>query len=566
MNPIHLNLEIDIDYLAARPVTVRVLGDTTIKSLIQQLVNDLNLSSDEGWSLSYQDEVLDPDQTLASCLPAIDQEIKLLLSQEISQSDSDNKTSSLSEPNWDDLDDDTEESISVDSFSMDCQEDQTVLSCSDDFFSGSDVEDPLDAEMLLTEDDAEMVGLGDEVANASLAASFASELPAPPAPLEKDFSPEPTKQFAQRRATVRYYNRMNPERAYPLLVIISKKAIQKVQKRNVAQDKSGPFQVALDSPVEIEPIIPGCDCYPPKITTRLSSKDLEVTFRIVPRVIGKIDGSSVKISQDNLSLAEIPIDVAIKKRVGAMLCAASTILLPAASSLLHHFEVDFAQQNAEGFSFYVSALHLLFNWITPVGLTMGLGVVTGLLWWTSSPRKRDVFWDINKSPADLLLAQISSQTDSQQRLQAFLNILRDYPDHHPTLLQYSDFQVQLQDFEQALIGYERAFELGSAQSQHYARASLCASKMNDTETALSILQQAEEDLPVEQFSGAMFFNLACYLTRLGKYDTAMSYLPRAIAAVYQKVESYKNDPDLLPLRELPEFQELVENLVATVDS
>ena len=78
MNPIHLNLEIDIDYLAARPVTVRVLGDTTIKSLIQQLVNDLNLSSDEGWSLSYQNEVLNPDQTLASCLPAIDQEIKLL--------------------------------------------------------------------------------------------------------------------------------------------------------------------------------------------------------------------------------------------------------------------------------------------------------------------------------------------------------------------------------------------------------------------------------------------------------------------------------------------------------
>src|SRR5262249_23121759 len=37
------------------------------------------------------------------------------------------------------------------------------------------------------------------------------------------------------QATVRYYQQMNPERMFPLLVVLSKKAVQEVVKRGVAQ-------------------------------------------------------------------------------------------------------------------------------------------------------------------------------------------------------------------------------------------------------------------------------------------------------------------------------------------
>src|SRR5205807_2180150 len=68
----------------------------------------------------------------------------------------------------------------------------------------------------------------------------------------------------ERRAAVRYYHRMNPERMFPLLVVLSRQSLQEVVKRGVAQAESTGFRVALDSLVEVEPILPGCGCFPPK--------------------------------------------------------------------------------------------------------------------------------------------------------------------------------------------------------------------------------------------------------------------------------------------------------------
>lgn len=71
----------------------------------------------------------------------------------------------------------------------------------------------------------------------------------------------------KRHATVRYYNRMNPETVYPLLVMVTKQMVEKVTKADTDQKSSGPFQARLDLPLEIEPIIPGCTCYPAIIST-----------------------------------------------------------------------------------------------------------------------------------------------------------------------------------------------------------------------------------------------------------------------------------------------------------
>jgi hypothetical protein len=147
---------------------------------------------------------------------------------------------------------------------------------------------------------------------------------------------------------------MNPERVYPLLVVISKEAIKKVQKKGTEQLSSGPFKVDVESPVEIEPLVPGCHCYPPRITARLGQGDLAATFRIVPHMLGTVEGAFVSIRQDHACLAEIPLQMKVVKRGWVVLSGAMTFLLPALSSFLKHFGVDLTPESEAGFNLYVS--------------------------------------------------------------------------------------------------------------------------------------------------------------------------------------------------------------------
>jgi len=214
------------------------------------------------------------------------------------------------------------------------------------------------------------------------------------APLDKPSTN--AKKSTIRRATVRYYNRMNPERIYPLLVMITRDMVEKVHKKHTDQRTSTPFAVDVDTPVEIEPVLPGCDCYPPKMLTRLDEGDKTLTFRVAPRVMGRVEGAVVSIRQDHGSLAEVELDVKVVKRTLAAACGAATFLLPGLSAVMKHFGLDFETQKGQGFNLYLSVARLMFDNVSPMALTALLGVATALLWWLTRPRTRDVFWDVEK--------------------------------------------------------------------------------------------------------------------------------------------------------------------------
>ena len=55
----------------------------------------------------------------------------------------------------------------------------------------------------------------------------------------------------------------------------------------------------------------------------------------------------------------------------------------------------------------------------------------------------------------------------------------------------------------------------------------------------------------------MLFNLGCYLSRCGDFDKAMVYLRKAVAAGFLKEKSFRQDPDLAPLRSRADFWELL---------
>ncbi len=56
------------------------------------------------------------------------------------------------------------------------------------------------------------------------------------------------------------------------------------------------------------------------------------------------------------------------------------------------------------------------------------------------------------------------------------------------------------------------------------------------------------------------YNAACSLTRLKRFDEALTWLQRAVDGGYQKRQELEEDDDLAPLRERPEFHQLLSRM------
>jgi len=200
----------------------------------------------------------------------------------------------------------------------------------------------------------------------------------------------------ERRATVRYYSRMNPDRVFPLLVMLTREEVEKVVKQHVEQTATGPLTLAKDVPLEIEPVLPGCQCHPPKVSCRVGDANDVFTFYVVPHVLGDITGARVLIRQDHASIAEIKLEMRVVQRTLVVASGLSTFLVPAASAAMNHFGLDFKPK--DGSSPYLAALNFLFGEVPPVVLTGVLALVTLGLYWYTRPKGRDVFFDISTKP------------------------------------------------------------------------------------------------------------------------------------------------------------------------
>jgi hypothetical protein len=210
--------------------------------------------------------------------------------------------------------------------------------------------------------------------------------------------------LVERQATIRYYHRMSPERMFPLLVVISRKEILKVIKKNVAQKQSEKFQVALDSDVEIEPVLPGCDCFPPKETVRITSAEATARFWVVPHVLGEVMHARVMVRQDGAVLAEVPLEICVSKQTLTLFAGAMNFCVPFVSMLLKQSHLSLS--SAEG---HAGVLAALVGWallvLSPEVMAGLLLLATvGLYLWLR-PRQRDVFWDIQPAGASTTAPQ-----------------------------------------------------------------------------------------------------------------------------------------------------------------
>lgn len=209
-------------------------------------------------------------------------------------------------------------------------------------------------------------------------------------------SREMRRRVAERRATVRYYTRMNPDRMFPLLVILSAEEVAEIVKAKVKQAASEKFEVEEGSVVEVEPVLPGCDCYPPRQALTVDADGATAaTIWVVPRVLGRVHGARVVIRQGAKVLAEVPLEVKVAKQTLAVACGLMSLAAPYLTMGLKSLKLDYASQKEEGFPLYQRAGSWVAENLRPEWLGLGFLGLAVLLYLWMRPRRRDVFWSVS---------------------------------------------------------------------------------------------------------------------------------------------------------------------------
>jgi hypothetical protein len=381
----------------------------------------------------------------------------------------------------------------------------------------------------------------------------------------------------ERRATVRYYSRMSPERLFPLLVILSRAEVEQVAKRGVRQATSEAFKVAEGSLVEVEPVLPGCDCYPPTQEVRVAGGEVSVTFWVAPAVLGRVMQARVVVRQGGEPLAEVPLDIRVARQGITRLMGALSLVLPFGLMLLKMHGLDFEAQAQEGFGLYAQLAGWLVRSLTPEVLTsLLLAATVGLYLWLR-PRRREVFWDIKTrqgaEPVEAATPEAEPHSndlygrakrafargDGREGERLLGELLAAKPLHTAALLCLARRRGGGEP-RAALKLYERALATGKCGAIDYFRASLVALEATGAARALAILKEAEATLPPGEMKGPLWYNMGCFSARMGRFPDALRYLNKAVDAGFADLEKFRGDPDLGPLRWKPGFRQLLDEI------
>ena len=368
----------------------------------------------------------------------------------------------------------------------------------------------------------------------------------------------------ERRSTVRYFERMNPCRVYPLLVAFTKDALEEIVVSDVRQKTASKLQLDLSESLFVEPILPGCTCHPPIQTLRLRNPndEGECRFFVVPMIQGPVAGAHIVIRQGEKIVAKLDLELTVVPTTWTMISAVLTLVVPFAVALLQQFQMNIVDKVQDSAGFYVAITMFAVAYTPAWVLTATLFTVTLLLFWHSRPREHDVFWTVSTTPADTRFAKIQklSQSDLSEAANQLERFLKENPTHRKGLIFYANWHFNDQAYEHALDGFERALKLGKLKCRGYLRASISAARLANYQRALEIVRRAELDLPEDELWAVMLFNGGCYACRVAEYKESMDYLRRAINAGYRKREKFELDPDLTPLRNDPDFKQLIKSL------
>lgn len=384
--------------------------------------------------------------------------------------------------------------------------------------------------------------------------------PATPAESPSRGPERPTSSVATvaRRGTVRYHSRMNPERVYPLMVAITEQALSNPQMRDVRQATGNVFKLSVGEPLEIEPVIPGCTCYPPIVSSIASSKDLSAQFHIVPSAVGRITGAKVILRQSHVVLSELPLEIRVVSRNMAIFSSIATFAMPATSSVLQHFGLNI-EAGSDQANPYIVLAGLVLQQISPLTLTLVLGGATCALAWHAWPRSQEVFWDTGLRTPEEALRLIKRKIESSPgaAYRELDTLLHDNPHLTDARLLKAELDLRGRRYTKAIDGFLTAFSDGTADADDYEQLYRVSARHSTPQQTLKVLEQAEHSLEENAIPSKLLYNLACYQARLGQEDAAMISLRKAFTNGYAKFDLARKDKDLRALHSRSDFRELL---------
>lgn len=202
----------------------------------------------------------------------------------------------------------------------------------------------------------------------------------------------------RRQATVRYYSQMNPERMVPLLVVLSAEVVAEIQQKAVKQTQGEAFDVKADALLVIEPVLPGCDCYPRTETVRVTAEPVEAKFHVVPRVLGTIESARIVIRHDGEIVSQVALEMKVTKQTIAIICGILGLIGPYLMFGLRSLGLDPESQQQDGFPIYNQAASWFLDHVRPEFLGFALlALAIGFYFWMR-PKQKDQFWNVTTKP------------------------------------------------------------------------------------------------------------------------------------------------------------------------
>jgi hypothetical protein len=330
---------------------------------------------------------------------------------------------------------------------------------------------------------------------------------------------------------------MYPKQLFPLLVVLSREQIRAVAEKAFEQAASKEFTVARGAVVEVEPILPGCTCYPPVHRVTVADEPAQARFYVAAEVLGPVTGARVVVSQGGQVLAEIPLEVKVRRQTLAWACAFAALVAP---YLLKYFKLDLDTQLQQDFDLYFRIIHGAVAALAalPWWVLTGLGLAAaGGLWQWFRPREEQI-WNVELlSPGGPPQAGPASGWLPEARR-----------------------HFERQQYAEALRLYEEGLARGDAEPLAYLEAARSAAQRGCLPEAAGFLKKGLGQRPDANLQQMMQYNLGCYAVRMGDLGEGLRRLQEAVRAGYADARRCREDPDWAPVRDLADFKKLLAQM------
>jgi len=183
-----------------------------------------------------------------------------------------------------------------------------------------------------------------------------------------------SEQGLKRRATVRWYRRMNPERMYPLTVALARGRVKEVRVAGVGQAVAPEMLVIPTSNpfVTVRPVLPGVLCYPPEQTVDVTPELVAVRFQVLPQLLGSVADARIEFYWRERLLSQVPLPMRVSRQTLALAVSTAALLWPFLGTAAHAVGSD-AEDSSD---VVMRSLGTLLQW--PYAIQTGL-LATALL-------------------------------------------------------------------------------------------------------------------------------------------------------------------------------------------